>query len=49
MGFVGTWEIQTMGKGVAAGGEGLGHKSAGQVIWKSDEAIVVMKRANKNG
>jgi hypothetical protein len=38
-----------MGKGVAAGGEGLSHKFAGQVIWKSDEAIVVMKRANKIG
>jgi len=45
--FVGTWEIQAVGNGVPLAVNGASHTTAGQAVWKSDEVVVVMKRANK--
>src|SRR5690606_380671 len=45
----GSREIQTAGKGRPLAAKGARHEAAGEGVWKSDEVVVVKKRANKSG
>ena len=45
----GTREIQPVGKGRPSAAKGVRHEAVGVAGWKSDEVVVVMKRANKVG